>query len=331
MVNRDMNFSLWLDFVERDYLKNEFSTLIEKGIINGATSNPSIFASAITSSPAYKEQLAQLAGKSPKEKYEALAIEDIRTAAQALRGCYDEGNDGYISIEVDPFLSNDTQGTIEEGKRLFEAIGEPNVMVKVPATNAGYEAMRELLSMGISVNATLVFSPEQAKRSLKQIKVGIENFVSDGGGRVEAVVSVFVSRFDRYLDADLACEGIDVSKTGIYNAAKIYNIAENNHLPSVRTLFASTGVKGDNLPADYYIRELFAPHSVNTAPLATIESYISKKETVAKLPMEESEINGYFTRLADCGFDMNEVFDTLLKEGLKAFEEAFSDMLKTLK
>jgi len=331
MINRDIGFSLWLDFVERDYLKNEFSTLIEKGIINGATSNPSIFASAITSSPAYKEQLAQLAGKSPKEKYEALAIEDIRTAAQALRGCYDEGNDGYISIEVDPFLSNDTQGTIEEGKRLFEAIGEPNVMVKVPATNAGYEAMRELLSMGISVNATLVFSPEQAKRSLKQIKVGIENFVSDGGGRVEAVVSVFVSRFDRYLDADLACEGIDVSKTGIYNAAKIYNIAENNHLPSVRTLFASTGVKGDNLPADYYIRELFAPHSVNTAPLATIESYISKKETVAKLPMEESEINGYFTRLADCGFDMNEVFDTLLKEGLKAFEEAFSDMLKTLK
>ena len=90
-------------------------------------------------------------------------------------------------------------------------------------------------------------------------------------------------------------------------------------------------MKGDNLPADYYIRELFAPHSVNTAPLATIESYISKKETVAKLPMEESEINGYFTRLADCGFDMNEVFDTLLKEGLKAFEEAFSDMLKTLK
>ncbi len=331
MVNRDINFSLWLDFVERDYLKNEFSTLIEKGIINGATSNPSIFASAITTSPAYKEQLAQLAGKSPKEKYEALAIEDIRTAAQALRGCYDEGNDGYISIEVDPFLSNDTQGTIEEGKRLFSSIGEPNVMVKVPATNAGYEAMRELLSMGISVNATLVFSPEQAKRCLKQIKVGIENFVSDGGGRVEAVVSVFVSRFDRHLDADLACEGIDVSKTGIYNAAKIYNIAESNHLPSVRTLFASTGVKGDNLPADYYIRELFAPHSVNTAPLATIESYISKKETPAKLPMEDSEINGYFTKLSDCGFNMDEVYAKLLKDGLEAFEEAFRDMLDTLK
>ena len=330
MVNRDMNFSLWLDFVERDYLKNEFSTLIEKGIINGATSNPSIFASAITTSPAYKAQLAQLSGKSPKEKYEALAIEDIRMAAQALRAPYDEGNDGYISIEVDPFLSNDTEGTIAEGKRLFAAIGEPNVMVKVPATNAGYAAMEALLETGISVNATLVFSPEQAKRCLKAMKHGIDLFESDGGRRVQAVISVFVSRFDRHLDADLACEGIDVSKTGIYNAAKIYNMIEKNHTPSVKTLFASTGVKGDNLPADYYIRELFAAHSVNTAPLATIESYIAKKETVAKLPMEESDINGYFTKLADCGFDMNEVFDTLLKEGLEAFETAFRDMLKTL-
>ncbi len=331
MVNRDINFSLWLDFVERDYLKNEFSALVEKGIINGATSNPSIFASAITTSPAYKEQLIQLAGKSPKEKYEALAIEDIRTAAQALRAEYDEGNDGYISIEVDPFLSNDTQGTIEEGKRLFAAIGEPNVMVKVPATNAGYEAMEALLSTGISVNATLVFSPDQAKRCLKVMKHGIDLFEADGGRRVQAVVSVFVSRFDRLLDADIAREGIEVSKTGIYNAAKIYNMVEKNHAPSIKTLFASTGVKGDDLPADYYIRELFAPHSVNTAPLATIEAYIAKKETAAKLPLEESEINGYFTRLADSGFDMDEVYDTLLRDGLKAFEEAFTEMLDSLK
>ncbi len=331
MVNRDINFSLWLDFVERDYLKNEFSVLIEKGIINGATSNPSIFASAITTSLAYKEQLATLEGKSPKEKYEALAIEDIRTAAQALRESYDEGNDGYISIEVDPFLSNDTQGTIEEGKRLFAAIDEPNVMVKVPATNAGYAAMTELLATGISVNATLIFSPEQAKRCLKAMKEGIDTFSNNGGCRVEAVISVFVSRFDRLLDADLEKEGLDVAKTGIYNAAKIYNIIEKNHTPSVRTLFASTGVKGDDLPADYYIRELLAPHSVNTAPLATIESYIAKKETEPKLPIDDDIINGYFTKLSDNGFHMNEVYDSLLKDGLEAFEKAFQEMLDTLK
>jgi len=331
MVNRDINFSLWLDFVERDYLKNEFSALIEKGIINGATSNPSIFAAAITTSPAYKTQLSQLEGKSAKEKYEALAIEDIRTAAQALRPLYDEGNDGYISIEVDPFLSNDTQGTIEEGKRLFEVIAEPNVMVKVPATSAGYEAMQVLLAMGIPVNATLIFSPHQAKRCLKAMRIGIETFEADGGLRVEAVISVFVSRFDRLLDADLATEGIDVSRTGIYNAAKIYNIVEQTHTPSIKTLFASTGVKGDALPADYYIRELLATHSVNTAPLATIEAYIANPGGSEKLPLEDADINGYFTKLSDCGFDMDEVYKDLLSDGLKAFEKAFEEMLDTLK
>jgi transaldolase len=163
------------------------------------------------------------------------------------------------------------------------------------------------------------------------MKHGIDLFESDGGRRVQAVISVFVSRFDRHLDADLACEGIDVSKTGIYNAAKIYNITEHNHTSSIRTLFASTGVKGDDLPADHYIRELLAPHSVNTAPLATIEAYIAKNESSAKLPLEDNEINGYFTRLADCGFDMDEVYAKLLKDGLEAFEDAFQQMLDTLK
>ncbi|HFQ61450.1 MAG TPA: transaldolase [Epsilonproteobacteria bacterium] len=330
MVNRDIGFSLWLDFVERDYLKNEFSSLIEKGIINGATSNPSIFASAITTSPAYAEQLKGLEGKTPKEKYEALAIEDIRTAAQALRASYDAGNDGYISIEVDPFLSKDTQGTIEEGKRLFAAIGEPNVMVKVPATEAGYDAMTELLCNGISVNATLIFSPKQAQKCLKAMKKGMDGFEASGGGRCESVISVFVSRFDRLLDNDLEKEGLDVSKTGIYNAAKIYNLIESNHTPSVRTLFASTGVKGDALPADYYMRELLAAHSVNTAPLATIESYIATEASAPKLPIDDAVLNGYFTKLSDNGFDMDAVYAELLNDGLVAFEQAFKEMLDTL-
>jgi transaldolase len=326
MVNREIGFSLWLDFVERDYLKNEFGALIEKGIINGATSNPAIFASAITTSPAYKAQLESLAGKSPKEKYEALAIEDIRTAAQALRPLYDEDNDGYISIEVDPFLSNDTQGTIEEGKRLFAAIGEPNVMVKVPATHAGYEAMRELLAEAITVNAPLIFSPTQAQRCVKAMEKGM----AQTDKKVNGVISVFVSRFDRMLDGDLAQSGIDTGLTGIYNAAKIYNMIEKSGNENIRTLFASTGVKGDALPAYYYMRELLAPHSVNTAPLATIESWLKVKPTPAKLPLEDTVVNGYFTKLADNGFDMETVYATLLKEGLEAFEKAFAEMLDTL-
>ena len=326
MVDREIGFSLWLDFVERDYLQNEFGKLIEAGTINGATSNPAIFASAITTSPAYKAQLEALKGRSPKEKYEALAIEDIKTAAQALRPLYDEDNDGYISIEVDPFLSNDTQGTIEEGKRLFDAIGEPNVMIKVPATNAGYDAMTALLAEGISVNATLIFSPTQAQRCVKAMEKGMEQTEA----KVDGVISVFVSRFDRMLDGELAQEGIDIGLTGIYNAAKIYNMIEKHGNGHIRTLFASTGVKGDDLPPYYYMRELLAPHSVNTAPLATIESWQKVKPTPPKLPMDDAVINGYFTRMKDSGFDMDEVYDTLLKEGLEAFEKAFDGMLEKL-
>ena len=326
MVDREIGFSLWLDFVERDYLQNEFGKLIEAGTINGATSNPAIFASAITTSPAYKAQLEALKGKSPKEKYEALAIADIKTAAQALRPLYDEDNDGYISIEVDPFLSNDTQGTIEEGKHLFAAIGEPNVMIKVPATNAGYDAMTALLAEGISVNATLIFSPTQAQRCVKAMEKGMEQT----DAKVDGVISVFVSRFDRMLDGELAQEGIDTGLTGIYNAAKIYNMIEKHGNAHIRTLFASTGVKGDDLPPYYYMRQLLAPHSVNTAPLATIESWQKVKPTPPKLPIDDAVINGYFTRLKDSGFDMDEVYDTLLKDGLEAFEKAFEGMLETL-
>jgi len=334
MVNREINFSLWLDFIERDYLKNEFGKLIEKGIVNGATSNPAIFATAITTSPAYAEQLKSLEGKSAKEKYEALAIEDIRTAAQLLRPLYDAGNDGFISIEVDPFLCNDAKGTIEEGKRLFKAIGEPNVMVKVPATQAGYEAMTALMEDGISVNATLVFSPKQAIQCFKAMTKGIEKCEAFCVGcRVEAVISVFVSRFDRLLDAELEASGIDPYKTGIYNAGKIYNMIEGNNIPNIRALFASTGVKGDALPANYYIEGLMAKHSVNTAPLATIEAHLEATSETSKeaLPLEQELLNGYFLNLEDNGFKMEEIYKELLQDGLVAFEESFQSMLAQIK
>ncbi len=330
MKSNDMGYSLWLDFVERDFLANEFPRLIEDGIINGATSNPSIFANAISGSPAYKEQLLALAGLGPKEKYEALAIEDIKTAARALRVCYDRGDEGFISIEVDPFLSDDTEATLAEARRLFKAINEPNVMIKVPATEAGYPVMRELLSDGISVNATLVFSPNQAKRCLKVMKAGIDEFENTGGQRVEAVISIFVSRFDRLLDQELMSKGLPPAKTGIMNAAQIYYMIEKNHTPSIQTLFASTGVKGDDLPADYYIQKLCAPHAVNTAPLATIEAALENQiPNHSHLPSLD-EIEEYFDRLKQAGIDIDGVYGKLLADGLTAFEESFKQMLATL-
>ncbi len=330
MVDRKLGFSLWLDFVERDYLENEFETLIEKGIVNGATSNPSIFAAAISSSKAYKEQLNSMQDKTPKQKYEEMAVQDIKTAAQKLRGCYDDGNDGYISIEVDPFLSNNTQGTIDEAKRLFATISEPNVMIKIPATEAGYEAMYTLLSIGISVNATLIFSPLQAQKCIDAMNRGLDELANSVGLQAKGVISVFVSRFDRLLDSRLREKKIDTARTGILNAAKIYNMVEESANPAIRTLFASTGVKGDELEADYYIKELLASHSVNTAPLATIESYIQNISTTPKLPIDPKEIESYFNLLESNDIDMQEIYTELINDGLLAFEKAFKEMLEKI-
>ncbi|SHO80905.1 Transaldolase [hydrothermal vent metagenome] len=328
MVNIDVGFSMWLDFIERDFLKKDFKTLIEKDIINGATSNPAIFASAIITSKAYQEQLELLKELNPKDKYEALAIEDIKNGAIALRETYDSYNDGYISIEIDPFLSNDTKGSLDEARRLFRAIDEPNVMIKVPATEAGYEVMGTLIQEGISVNATLVFSPTQAQKCLEVMSNAMRIYDNSGGGRVEAVISVFVSRFDRLMDNQLE----DKAKLGIMNASKIYNLIQKKHSPAIKTLFASTGVKGDSLPQEYYINELYAPHSINTAPLNTIEAFInSNPSQKPKLPMSEDDINEYFNNLKDKGVDMDSIYNKLFNEGLKAFEISFKDMLESLK
>jgi len=330
MKTNKLGYSLWLDFVERDFLNHHFTAMIELETINGATSNPSIFANALNTSPAYAEQLKSLSNLSPKDKYEALAIEDIRNAAIRLRGAYDAGNEGYISIEVDPFLSDDAEATLIEARRLFEAIGEPNVMIKIPATDAGYIVMNKLLSDGISVNATLVFSPQQAKKCLKAMKSGIDEFDNTGGERVEAVISVFVSRFDRMLDQELAAKGLPTAQTGIMNAAQIYHMVEKNHTPSIQTLFASTGVKGDDLAADYYVRRLCAPHAINTVPLDTLKASIgTEMPTDSQLPSME-DIEDYFSTLQASDIDMQAIYSTLLDDGIKAFKEAFGTMLSNL-
>jgi len=141
---------------------------------------------------------------------------------------------------------------------------------------------------------------------------------------------VFVSRFDRLLDSTLIQKGIEPSRTGILNASKIYAMVEESSNPNIRTLFASTGVKGDELEADYYIRELLAPHSINTAPLATIEEYIKGEVTAPKLPIDTKEIESYFELLDSNGIEMDRVYTQLTNEGLLAFEKAFEEMLESL-
>lgn len=327
-LKEDINFSLWCDFVERDFLENKFKTIIADEVIYGATSNPAIFASSISNSVAYKQQLDMLQANEPKTIYEELAITDIKRAAELLDDLHEnDENDGFISIEVDPTLCDDAQGTIDEGIRLHNTIGVDNVMIKVPATQAGYIAMRELTSQGIHVNATLIFSVEQAIKCAQALNEGIVASNKD----TKAVISVFVSRFDRMCDKELVAKGLKAGQLGIMNAVKCYHEVQKFNNANIRTLFASTGVKGDELPSTYYVDNLLYPNSVNTAPLGTIEDWIQTGQKEASEIISEDECDDYFATLRQKNIDINAVYAQLLEEGLEAFKVSFKDLLTKLK
>ena len=327
-LKEEINYSLWCDFIERDFLENRFKEIIKNGIIQGATSNPAIFESSITTSVAYKQQLDMLQANNEKTIYEELALTDIKRAAFLLDDLHKkDADDGFISIEVDPLLCDDAAGTIEEGIRLYSSINAENVMIKIPATDAGYIAMRELTSRGINVNATLIFSPQQAIKCAQALDEGIKDSNKD----IKAVISVFVSRFDRLMDNDLSNKGLQKSKLGIINATKCYYEVTKFENSNIRTLFASTGVKGNELNPSYYIDNLIYPNSVNTAPLATIEDWLTdgKKEQTAI--MSETDCDKYFELLKDKGIKMEEVYEKLLVDGLESFKNSFKDLLSKLK
>jgi len=326
MYLKDLKFSLWADFIERDYLDNEFKELIKNKTINGATSNPAIFKNAILNSPAYKKQLSQLSNLTAKQKYEAVAIFDIQKAADILKPLFDSNDDGYVSIEVDPFLCDDADATIAEGKRLFLEINRPNVMIKVPATNAGYLAMKELISSGIPVNATLIFKKSQAISCAKAFKEGVKL----NGSKVDSVISIFVSRIDRALDTELEKAGVEVALSGIYNTADIYETIEEMNVLGCRALFASTGVKGDSLPSHYYIEKLLAFNSVNTAPVDTIKAFDCNGLKEKALPISEDIIKRHFSKIKDLGINFEEVLDKQISDGLKQFKDAFKEILEAL-
>ena len=325
MYIESINFSLWADFIERDYLDGEFKELIDKKIINGATSNPAIFKNAILTSSAYKDQLATLSGTA-KEKYEALAIADIRKAADILKPLYDAGDDGFVSIEVDPNLCDDAEGTIAEGERLYHTIGRENVMIKVPATKAGFIAMEALSGKGIHVNATLIFSLSDAMACARAFAKG----ANEAEHTAYTVISVFVSRVDRLLDKKMAAAGLVPGKLGIYNAAHIYNVISTMNVPQCRVLFASTGVKGDEYPPAYYVDELIGASTINTAPIETIHAFVSSGDKREKLPLSEEEIISHLASVKQVGIDLDKSLDELKSDGLEAFKDAFSEILKEL-
>ena len=313
--------SIWVDYLDREFLDTTFKEWVESGLVNGLTSNPAIFANALKKD-VYKEDLEKLKGKNPKEIYETIAVKDIQKACDILEPLYEDGEDGYASIEVDPRLINDAKGTIDEALRLVDKIERDNVMIKIPANEAGFKAMEELAKRGININATLVFSPNQAMKALEAINKGPRS--------IDGVISIFVSRFDRKLNPKLAMQNLAKDRVGFFNAIKIYNQIKEQNIPNIRALFASTGVKQDYLPKDYYVQNLYLPNSVLTLPLDVIEE-IKDKELEESFPFQTKHIDAFFSFLTPAGINMQKIYNELFEEGVEAFEKAFNDMLNSLK
>ena len=321
-MKSDLNFHLWLDFLARDFLAKDFKTLVQNGIISGCTSNPSIFAQAISTDAAYNEDKQRLNLKG-KALYEALAVQDIKTACDLLRPVYQANpNQGFVSIEVDPLYCYDSDKMQEEALRLYETIARDNLMIKIPATDPGLKVVTFLLKKGIAVNTTLIFSFDQAQKTLTAIKKSESN--------TRAVLSVFVSRFDRLCD-DMLPESLK-GMAGIFNASKLYNLIQKQNLSNISTLFASTGVKAASSYDDsYYIRELIGDNVINTAPLNTIKAFKKEGDILEPtLPRKDLDLDRFFKILNDRGISMHSVCDELLETGLAQFKDAFRDLITSL-
>lgn len=325
---RNNMISIWCDFIERSFLQNEFKTLVAQGKIQGATSNPSIFAQALKSE-SYKESINELKqqGKEPKEIYESLAIEDIKSASEILMPLFLENpQNGLISIEIDPFLSNDINASIDEGVRLWHEINAKNVMIKVPATQSGYTIMEHLMLRGINVNATLVFTKEQSRRVLQAFQ--------KTNTQAQGVISVFVSRFDRVIDMQLKDEKL-YGKYGIANAIAIYkDFLSQKPQQNYRILFASTGVKEKNAiynDEGYYVYPLAFENCVNTLPLPTLHALQMQNLKAPSMQQiasfDDLEIAA---SLEEMDINLVAIEEQLLQDGLKSFEQSFELMLDSL-
>jgi len=303
---RERGQSVWLDFLSRDFLRaGGLAKLIAEDGLAGVTSNPSIFQKAIGQGDAYDEQIGRvLASGWPTvtSVFEELAVADIRDAADALRRTYDvtRGADGFVSLEVSPYLANDTAGTIEEARRLWRTVGRENLMIKVPGTPAGLPAVRQLVGEGININITLLFSQAVYAEVVEAYLAGLEHLLSQGQpiDRIASVASFFVSRIDTMADKQLneriksaanaderaKLEGLR-GKTAIANAKLAYQLYQKlfagprwaklkqaGALPQ-RLLWASTSTKNPEYRDVMYVEELIGPDTVNTLPESTLEGF----------------------------------------------------------
>jgi transaldolase/glucose-6-phosphate isomerase len=359
--------SLWFDYISRDLLlSGELRRLVEEDGILGVTSNPAIFEKAIAGTHDYDPALAAATAHGAddaKSAFETVAIQDVQLACDVLRPVYDrtKGGDGFVSFEVSPHLAFDTQETVAEARRLYAAVGRPNVMIKVPATREGMPAIEELIGDGINVNVTLLFALSAYEAVHEAYISGLEKFVAAGNDprRVASVASFFVSRIDasvgKQIDARLAddptgdekavLEGL-IGKVAIANAVKAYAsyrattatprwkaLADAGALPQ-RVLWASTGTKSPDLSATLYVDQLIGPDTVNTVPAATFEAFKSGgKVTNAlgeNLDARLAEAQATLAKLDEVGISLDAVTDELLTQGCQLFVDAFDQLLEAV-
>ena len=340
--------SIWYDGIRRSLLTSgELEHMVKKQGLRGMTSNPSIFDAAIAGSSDYSDAIAELRRSGPtdaKSAYESLAIADIRAAADIFRPVYDEsgGDDGYVSMEVSPELAHDTSATVAEAKRLWAAVDRPNLMVKVPGTEAGIPAIQALIGAGINVNVTLLFGLAAYESAAQAYMAGLEDRLAAGAGiaSIASVASIFISRLDSAVEPrlDLAYAG----KVAIANAKVIYEISRKlfsgkrwNALAkqgarSQRLLWASTSTKNPALPELLYVEALMGPDTVDTVPPATFEAFAAHGTVRPALEEDLDGAHAVLDSLSGHGVELSEVLDQLVAEAVEKFATAFRDLLSSV-
>jgi transaldolase len=349
---RDAGVSIWLDTISRELLDTgEFADLIARSAVTGATSNPTIFAKAITSSDRYDEQLQAAVGsgiRDTQQLFFELALEDVRRAADLLRPTYEEtdGHDGYISFECTPDLAGDTGATIAQALELWERINRPNAMIKVPATAAGISAIEELTAQGINVNVTLLFSVARYEQVIDAYLTGLDRRLAAGEpvDRLASVASFFVSRIDAKADALLPADSrlrgrVAIANARLASASYLDRFSEDPCVASdrwlalhaagarpQRPLWASTGTKDPAYSDVLYVEKLITPGAVNTMPEATLRAFADHGDVQHALSVAGSA-NATLRRARAAGVDLEAIAAELEREGVRAFCESYGELL----
>jgi transaldolase/glucose-6-phosphate isomerase len=350
--------AVWLDFIDRELLETGgLRTLIAEDGLKGVTSNPSIFEKAIGEGSHYDDRIRALLAQGRTEAaevYEALAIADIRDAADQLRPVYDAANgaDGFVSLEVSPYLALDAEGTVTEARRLWSAVGRPNLLVKVPGTEAGYRAIRTLVGEGININVTLLFALKAYLAVAEAHTAGLEAFKAAGGdvGKVAGVASFFVSRIDTQIDKKIdqrvAAGDRDADqlralrgKVAIANAKLAYQeylkLIETQRWKALaaagarpqRLLWASTGTKDPAYSDVLYVETLIGPDTVNTMPPKTMDAFRDHGRVAKTLTQDVREAEGVLAEAERLGLDLGGVTRDLVTDGVKLFSDAADKLL----